>query len=50
MVWIGASKAAETAVMSFWALLASGPMTIAKIDGWRSLGERPSDPIIDLAA
>jgi putative transposase len=36
--------------MLFWALLASGQITIAKIDGWRSLAERRSDQIIDLAA
>jgi len=41
---------AETAAMSFWALLASGQITMRKVDGWRSLNERPSDHTIDLAA
>jgi transposase-like protein len=41
---------AETAAMLFWALLASGQITMRKVDGWRSLAEKPSDPIIDLAA
>jgi len=34
----------------FWALLASGQITMRKVDGWRSLNERPSDQTIDLAA
>jgi hypothetical protein len=41
---------AETAAMLFWALLASGQITMRKVDGWQSLAERPSDQIIDLAA
>jgi putative transposase len=41
---------AETAAMLFWALLASGQITMRKVDGWQSLNERPSDQIIDLAA
>ena len=41
---------AETAAMLFWALLASGQITMRKVDGWRSLDERPSDQTIDLAA
>jgi transposase-like protein len=41
---------AETAAMLFWALLASGKITMRKVDGWRSLAEKPSDQIIDLAA
>jgi putative transposase len=36
--------------MLFWALLASGQITIAKIGGRRSLAEGPSDQIIDLAS
>jgi putative transposase len=39
----------EIAAMLFWALLASGQITIRKIDGWRSLAGRPSDQIIDVA-
>jgi transposase-like protein len=41
---------AETAAMLFCALLASGQITMRKVDGWRSLAEKPSDQIIDLAA
>ena len=41
---------AETAAMLFWALLASGQITMRKIDGWESLTERPIDQSIDLAA
>ena len=41
---------AETAAMLFWALLASGQITMRKVDGWRTLAEKPSDHIIDLAA
>jgi hypothetical protein len=41
---------AETAAMLFWALLASGQIIMRKVDGWKSLGEKPSDQIIDLAA
>jgi putative transposase len=41
---------AETAAMLFWALLASGQITMPKVDGWESLNEKASDYIIDLAA
>jgi transposase-like protein len=41
---------AETAAMLFWALLASGQITMRKVDGWPTLAERPSDHAIDLAA
>ena len=41
---------AETAAMLFWALLASGQITMRKIDGWESLPEKPCDQAIDLAA
>jgi putative transposase len=40
----------ETAAMPFWALLASGQITMRKVDGWRSLAAKPSDQTIDLAA
>src|ERR1700676_5601970 len=43
-------RSAEPAAMLFWALLASGQITMRKVDGWRSLAEKPSDQIIDLAA
>ena len=41
---------AETAAMLFWALLASGQITMRKVDGWPTLAERPSTQPIDLAA
>ncbi|MGH7947164.1 MAG: IS256 family transposase [Opitutaceae bacterium] len=41
---------AETAAMLFWALMASGQITMRKVDGWQSLNEKPSDQAIDLAA
>jgi transposase-like protein len=41
---------AETAAMLFWALLASGQITMRKVDGWQSLAEIPSAQPIDLAA
>ena len=41
---------AETAAMLFWALLASGQITMRKVDGWQSLAEKPSDQLVDLAA
>lgn len=41
---------AETAAMLFWALLASGQITMRKVDGWKTLADAPSDHPIDLAA
>lgn len=41
---------AETAAMLFWALLASGQITMRKVDGWQSVAEEPSAQPIDLAA
>src|SRR6187431_797332 len=41
---------AETAAMLFWALLASGQITMRKVDGWQTLAERPALQCIDLAA
>ena len=51
---------AETAAMLFWALLASGPaanalrfreITMRKVDGWQTLGEKVAAPVpVDLAA
>ncbi len=32
---------AETASMVFWGLLASGQITLRKVDGWRSLARKP---------
>jgi putative transposase len=39
---------AETAAMLFWALLASGQITMRRVDGWPTLDRSPTDP--DLAA
>ncbi len=41
---------AETAAMLFWALLASGQITMRKVDGWQTLPEKLIPPCIDLAA
>jgi transposase-like protein len=41
---------AETACMLFWALLASGQITMRKVDGWPSLHVSPAKPAFDLAA
>ena len=41
---------AETAAMLFWALLASGQITMRKVDGWQTLAIKPTDAVIDLAA
>ena len=41
---------AESAAMSFWALLASGQITMRKVDGWQTLADKPADRVIDLAA
>jgi len=39
----------QSAAMLFWALLASGQITLRKVDGWASLAEPFAEPI-DLAA
>jgi transposase-like protein len=41
---------ADTAAMLFWALLASGQITMRKVDGWQTLATKPIDQPIDLAA
>jgi len=41
---------AETAAMLFWALLASGQITMRKVDGWQTLPEKLAPQCIDLAA
>jgi len=42
---------AETAAMLFWALLASGQITMRKVDGWQNLAEKPTEQTpVDLAA
>jgi len=41
---------ADTAAMLFWALLASGQISMRKVDGWQTLATKPIDQPIDLAA
>jgi transposase-like protein len=41
---------AETATMLFWALLASGQISMRKVDGWRTLAKTSIGQPIDLAA
>jgi len=41
---------AETAAMLLWSLLASGQITMRKVDGWQSLGEPPASMPLDLVA
>ena len=41
---------AETAAMLFWALMASGQISMRKVDGWQTLPTKPLDQQIDLAA
>ena len=41
---------AETAAMLFWALLASGQISMRKVDGWQTLATQPIAQPIDRAA
>jgi putative transposase len=41
---------AETAAMLFWALLASGQITMRKVDGWQTIGQPIAESVVDLAA
>jgi putative transposase len=41
---------ADTAAMLFWALLASGQISMRKVDGWHTLATKLIDQPIDLAA
>ena len=41
---------AETACMLFWALIASGQITLRKVDGWQSLHVLPANQLLDHAA
>ena len=41
---------ADTAAMMFWALLASGQITMRKVDGWQTLATKHIDQPIDLVA
>ncbi len=45
-----ALPSAETVAMLFWALMASGQITMRRVDGWQSLDQAPVDQDIDLAA
>ena len=45
-----ALPSAGTAAMLFWALLASGQITMRKVDGWQTLAEKPTARTVDLAA
>ena len=41
----------ETAAMLFWVLLTSGQITMRKVDGWQTLGEKLAAAApVDLAA
>jgi putative transposase len=41
---------ADTAAMLFWALLASGQINLRRVDGWHTLGCKPMDQPVELAA
>ncbi len=42
---------AETAAMLFWALLASGQITMRKVNGWQTLADKPAlDVPLEIAA
>ena len=41
---------AETAAMLFWALMASGQITMRRVGGWKTLDQAPLKQLIDLAA
>src|SRR5258707_15504921 len=43
-------ESADTAAMLFRALLASGQISMRKVDGWQTLATKPFDQLIDLAA
>ena len=45
-----ALPSAETAALLFWALVASGQITMRRVDGWQSLDEAPLNQPVDLAA
>ena len=36
--------------MLFWALMASGQITMRRVDGWQTLDHTPVEPSLDLAA
>jgi transposase-like protein len=41
---------ADTAAMLFWALLASGQISMRKVDGWQTLATKLADQTVDIAA
>lgn len=41
---------AETVAMLFWALMASGQITMRQVDGWQTLAQAPTAQPIDQAA
>jgi len=41
---------AETAAMLFWALLASGQITMRRVDGWQTLPQQSTAQQLDMAA
>ncbi len=41
---------AETACLLFWALLASGQITLRRVDGWDRLHVEPGQQPLELAA
>ena len=45
-----ALPSAETATLLFWALMASGQITMRRVDGWQSLDQAPAKQTLDLAA
>jgi len=38
------------AAMLFWALMASGQITMRRVDGWQTLDQAPLEQPLDLAA
>ena len=36
--------------MLFWALMASGQITMRRVDGWQTRDHTPVEPSLDLAA
>ncbi len=45
-----ALPSAETAAMLFWALMASGQITMRRVDGWQTLAQAPTGRPLDHAA
>ena len=41
---------AATAAMLFWALMASGQITMRRVDGWQTFDRAPVEASLDLAA